>query len=129
MVDLPGLSVFLVINAVLGLLCFEWAWHKTRRFRNPIIELNAQFPELCRHDAPKWRRWQQYPGALTILIPRLVLLGINALLLWGFIKLWLIGYDPRTPMRCMRKFLIATLLHAIATLLDAISTLLNAIIH
>ncbi len=34
-------NVLLVANSVLGLIIFEWSWHKTRRFRKPIHELNA----------------------------------------------------------------------------------------
>ena len=36
-----GLIIFAIVNAVLGLALFERAWYKTRRFRNPVIELNA----------------------------------------------------------------------------------------
>ncbi len=51
-------NILLVLNAILGLVVFEWAWFKTRRFRKPIAELNAQFPELCRNDAPNWKKWK-----------------------------------------------------------------------
>ena len=36
-----ALIIFMIINAVAGLICFEWAWYTTRRLRNPIYELNA----------------------------------------------------------------------------------------
>ena len=39
-------STMLLLNAVCGLIIFEWGWYKTRRFRHPIAELNAQFPEI-----------------------------------------------------------------------------------
>ena len=29
-------NVLLLTNAIVGLVCLEWAWKKTRRFRNPI---------------------------------------------------------------------------------------------
>lgn len=46
--------VLLLLNAICGLLIFEWAWYKNRRFRYPIAELNAQFPELMRTDTHMW---------------------------------------------------------------------------
>ena len=51
-------NIILIANSVLGLLVFEWAWYRSRRFRNPIQELDAQFPELRRFDAPKWKKWK-----------------------------------------------------------------------
>ena len=47
-------NFILTLNAVLGLAFFEWTWQKTGRYRNPIKELDAQFPELARLDAKKW---------------------------------------------------------------------------
>ena len=38
---LTWLNFLLVANTVLGILVFEVAWHKTRRFRKPIKELDA----------------------------------------------------------------------------------------
>ena len=98
-----GLIIFAIVNAVLGLALFEWAWYKTRRFRNPIIELNAQFPELSRNDAPHWRKWKLYPGALTIMLPRFVgLLAIGGVM-WLLLKFWLCCHKPEKPMgRCRR---------------------------
>ena len=63
----------LALNAILGLVGFEWAWYKTRRFRNPIQALDEQFPELRRFDAPHWAKWRHYPGAVTLMIPRILI--------------------------------------------------------
>ena len=32
--------ILIVINACLGLVAFEWAWYKNRRYRTPIKELD-----------------------------------------------------------------------------------------
>ena len=81
----------LVINAVIGLIIFEWAWSKTYRFRNPIKELDDMFPAYKRHDALKWKKWYFYPGALTLLVPRMILLNLLFLTLVMWINLVMIG--------------------------------------
>ena len=43
--------ILLIINAVLGLIIFEWSWAKCYRFRNPIKELDDLIPEWRRDDA------------------------------------------------------------------------------
>ena len=35
------MNVLLTLNAVLGIILFESAWYETRRYRKPILELNA----------------------------------------------------------------------------------------
>ena len=100
------LKALIAANAVLGIALLEYAWFKTRRYRNPIKELNAQFPELCRNDAPNWQKWKLYPGAMTLLIPRF-LLGISIIVLkMILLYAFLIGHDRKKPMRGLRKFLV-----------------------
>ena len=43
-------QILLLINAVLGIIAFEWAWFKFKRFRNPNKELSALYPGLRRDD-------------------------------------------------------------------------------
>ena len=43
--------ILLILNAVLGIIIFEWCWSKTYRFRNPIKELDDMVPEWRRDDA------------------------------------------------------------------------------
>ena len=103
-------NIFLIANAIAGVCAFEWAWHKTRRFRNPIIELNAQFPELCRYDAPKWQKWKQYPGAMTLLIPRFIVCFLCMVVIAIFINIWLIGHNRVDPITgCRRMLCVGTL--------------------
>ena len=60
-----------------------------------------------RLDVHKWRKWQFYPGAMTLLLPR-ILIGISfCILLLICLSILLIGYDRKKPMQdgC-RKFCI-----------------------
>ncbi len=98
-------NILLVINAILGLAIFEWAWFKTRRFRKPIAELNAQFPELCRYDAPNWKKWKQYPGAVTLLIPRFIFSILCVIFIAIFLNLWLIGHNRVDSITGCRRML------------------------
>ena len=100
-----NLLIGLGCNALCGLVLFEWAWYKTRRFRNPILELNAQFPELARHDAPKWRKWKLYPGAITLLVPRILLIMVLGLILGILLNLWLVCHDRARPITGCRRVL------------------------
>ena len=103
-------NFLLILNAILGLIMFEWAWFKTRRFRKPIMELNAQFPELCRYDAPKWKKWKQYPGAVTLLIPRFMFSVLCMVLIAIFLNIWLIGHNRANAITgCRRALCVGTL--------------------
>ena len=66
----------LALNALVGLAFFEWSWYKFRRYRNPNAALDAIYPAYRRNDAKHWQKWKLYPGALTILIPRVLLIGV-----------------------------------------------------
>ena len=98
-------NILLGANAILGLVAFEWAWYKTRRFRNPILELDTQFPELRRLDAPKWAKWKHYPGAVTLMIPRLLIFFTIIILLGILLNIFLICHDRSRPITGCRKFL------------------------
>lgn len=98
-------NILLVTNALLGLLIFEWTWYRTRRLRKPITELNAQFPELCRNDAPYWSKWKHYPGAVTLFLPRFFIILLLSIILAILINVWLIGHDRSQPLSLIRRFL------------------------
>ena len=61
-----------VINALFGLITFEYVWYRTRNYRNPIPELDALMPAYRRLDVHKWKKWKFYFGAMTLLYPRLI---------------------------------------------------------
>ena len=64
-------QVLLLLNALFGLMLFEWSWGKMHRFRYPNKDLNAINPAFRRDDAPNWQKWKLYPGAMLFLLPRL----------------------------------------------------------
>ena len=81
---------------MLGVILFEWAWVKMYVHRN----LPAQLPELHnkmaafrRLDAEKWAKWQFYPGAMTLLVPRLVFGSIFGICVLTMLSIALIGHD------------------------------------
>ena len=82
---------------------FERAWAKSYRARNPIKELDDMFPAYKRHDAPKWRKWYFYPGALTLLVPRCIfaILILASLVLW--VNITMIGQAENAPIASGRR--------------------------
>ena len=92
-------ATFLLVNAVLGIIAFEWAWHKTRRFRNPIKELDEKFFMQARYDAVTWRKWKFYPGAMFLLIPRMVVAATIFIIAGLVINLFLIGVPHDQPFK------------------------------
>ena len=115
MEEYRGLIIALSINAALGLACFEWAWYKTRRFRNPIQELSETFPDICRSDAPKWKKWKHYPGALTVLVPRFLIGILSLVIAFPFLKLFMCCHNPKNPQRGLRLFLMRMVAIAMST--------------
>jgi len=94
---------FLVLNACLGAFLFERAWANTKRQREVSEERDRHFPAWRRHDAPKWKKWQMYPFAVTILIPRL-LAGVCCLLLTVIINnILMLGVDFKKPIPTWRR--------------------------
>ena len=82
---------------------FEWAWAKTYRVRVPYPELDAHFPAYRRRDAPQWRKWQFYPGAITLLVPRLIAVIFLAVCLVIFINMTMVGQSKNEPIGGVRK--------------------------
>ena len=97
--------ILLILNAVAGLIWFEWAWRQTVRFRNPVAELEELMPSYRRLDAPHWRKICFYPGAVTIMIPRLVI--CFAFVLAGGLcsQVLLCCHREDRPLSCWRKFI------------------------
>ena len=81
----------LALNAFLGLLVFEIAWKKIVRQRNPNRELDALFPQFKRPDCAKYEKWLFYPGAMTLMIPRIVLSFAFGISLSVLVKVILAG--------------------------------------
>ena len=96
--------ILAIVNAILGLLLFEWAWYKARRTRTPIHELNSQFPELCRPDALNWQKWKFYPGAVTLLLPRYIFIFGTFFMMSIILNVLMICYDRSRPMGGVRLY-------------------------
>ena len=90
--------LLIVLNAAGGILVFEWAWYRTRRYRNPLPGLEEAMPCYKRVDALKWKKWRFYLGAMTLLIPRYLLTMINLAFFTTLINLVLIGHDRTKPL-------------------------------
>lgn len=98
--------LLLIMNAILGLILFEWAWYKNRRWRNPVMELDCLLPAFRRTDANKWHKWMLYPGAVTLLIPRFLFGVVVVLILVILVKIALICQPMNDPIRGCRKYFI-----------------------
>ena len=93
-------------NAVIGLLWFEYAWAKLARYRDPIKELDELLPAYRRDDALKWSKLWLYPGAVTVLMPRMILMVVSFLLCVMFLRIALVCHDHRQPLSGFRKGLV-----------------------
>ena len=92
-----------VINALLGILVFELSWAKTRPIREIDEARDSLYPSFRRYDAKNWRRWKFYPGAVTLLIPRFLLVILNLFLCWVFTLIMTIGHNMDMPLTGCRN--------------------------
>ena len=97
--------IILAVNALFGLIIFEWAFSKTKRHRNVDEQRDSLFPAWRRLDVNSFKRWKMYPIALTFMPLKLVLVVVGTLLvyLWGQLV-----YCCRSPNKyrngsCSRK--------------------------
>ena len=99
-------GIAIITNAILGFVWIEWGMHKSARFRTVSPELDAKFPAWRRLDAQSWSRFKMYPGAMTLLIPRL-LLGVSIIIFIAiFCRIVLVCHDMKRPITGCRKFII-----------------------
>jgi len=99
--------IVIYVNAVLGIIIFEKAYYGTRVHRDENLKkLHANFPHLRRLDVDRWARWKFWPGAATILIPRVLLTLV--IFLWFYLGLivLLCGHASDKPMTGCRRWLI-----------------------
>lgn len=76
--------------------------------KNSLEALHSQFPYIRRTDAKGWSRCQFWPGAMTVLIPRVLIMFICFFMLWLGVSILLIGYDSSGPLVGCRKCLVRT---------------------
>jgi hypothetical protein len=98
----------LLFNAVVGILLLEITWHNTRRHRNPPSrELNSKFAAYYRLDAERWAKYKFYPGAMLLLVPRLILAFLVAIpMLFMAVKILLIRHREDEPVLGLKKALL-----------------------
>jgi len=83
--------IILAANAVVGCVMLEWAWRSLKRFRNPNLKLDKVMYMYERFDAKNWAKWKCYPGALTLLLPRILIMIFSILALGLTMNILLIG--------------------------------------
>ena len=64
----------------------EWAFYRTRRFRDGNETRDAKYPPFRRNDVKNWKRWRFYPGAIFMMPTRCLFLVLDAMILVLIIK-------------------------------------------
>ena len=122
------LRLILALNAFLGLLVFEFAWKKLERHRNPNSELDALFPQFRRADCPKYVKWHFYPGAMTMLIPRILWQFVTGITLTIATKALLYGQPADGRIGGSRKKCL-TILYKVETIALALISYATILRH
>ena len=105
---LTALIIYVSVQAILGIIFIEYAFYRTKRFRDGNEARDCLYPGYRRYDAYKWTRWQFYPGAIFMMPTRAILLVVDAVLLVIIIKILCIGHNFKTgPMKkgCRKSFI------------------------
>lgn len=63
---------FLILNAIIGILAFEWAWGKVKAIRNYDEKRDSRYPAFRRMDVKKWDKLKFYIGAVTVMPFRVI---------------------------------------------------------
>ena len=98
-------------SAFIGFIMIEFAFYKTRRYRDGNEARDAMFPGYRRLDIKNWARWKFYPGALFLMPTRALFVCLLACVLAFLVKIVCIGHDFKkgpVPPGC-RKTIIAGL--------------------
>lgn len=80
------LLIYFGVQAIIGIISIEYAWARTKRFREVDEQRDAMFPQFRRTDAKNWARWKFYPGAMFLMPTRLILLFLDGIFLTAIIK-------------------------------------------
>lgn len=103
-----AILIYLFIQAIIGIVALEFAWSKTKRFREVNERRDGKYPYFRRTDSQYWARWKFYPGAILMMPTRLILITMCGTLMALFATIMTIGHDfKKGPMqRGIRKSLI-----------------------
>jgi hypothetical protein len=109
-------------NAALGLFLLEKSWANLERHRDKAYrELNDLFPAFRRVDSQYWQKWTMYPGAMLLLIPRILFGILMLILIIIFVNLLLIGHDRSQPLTGLRKILLNVVFYVFLRLMCVFS--------
>jgi 1-acyl-sn-glycerol-3-phosphate acyltransferase len=107
--------VFFILNAILGIILIEKVLKNTRRCREVVEERDRMFPAWRRIDAHRMTRCMLYPGAIMLLVPRLIALVVGFTILYMLLAVINFGRTKeelfkQTPgcRTSLTRFLIAT---------------------
>ena len=97
----------MISNAVLGVALFEWAWAKVKYHRQPNKDLFERFPMYRRNDALKWQKSRLYIGAITVLVPRMIIGIVCFVSLLFWLNILMLGHKEGRPLTGVRKFALS----------------------
>ena len=93
----------LIINALVGLVMFEFAWAATKRYRKLDELRDSRFPAWRRNDVKNWSRLKLYPTALTIMPFRVISFVVANVIVALINKVILLGLDLEKPIPVSRR--------------------------
>jgi hypothetical protein len=102
--------ILLILNGIVGLVAFEWAWIQMKPFRNVVKERDEQYPPFRRLDVHLWKKWKFYLGAITLMPIRFILSILSILIVYVLIKFITIGHsiEDGKPVIGCRKWFVRT---------------------
>ena len=98
------LGLFLV-QGVIGVIIFEWAWKRTERVRLGEEACWAEFPSFRKPESHRWSRSLFYPGCFLMLIPRLIFIFFTLGVIGVCFKILYHGRSMDVPLSGFRKTL------------------------
>jgi hypothetical protein len=85
------MAAYIIANALLGIVLFEYAMKETKMVRKVVEERDSLFPAWRRLDTDKISRWRMYPFAMTIMPVRILLTVFGLVLLFIVAKICYCG--------------------------------------
>lgn len=104
-----GLAIAMTVNAVAGILFFEWSYGKFSRHRDGNEARDRDFPAFRRTDAYKWSRLKFWPGAMLFLPCRAIFCVVSLFLITMMCKLLIGCHDfSKGPLKngCRRRMIL-----------------------
>jgi 1-acyl-sn-glycerol-3-phosphate acyltransferase len=103
--------ILLIINALVGLALFEFAWAATKRYRNLDEVRDSRFPAWRRNDVKHWSRLKLYPVALTLMPVRVIGFVLANVIVACVNKVILFGLDLEKPIPVPRRKMTKIVFH------------------